>query len=40
MWILAYSGLSAAWILEDGQDWESEAFDLSIAELAAAELGL
>jgi streptomycin 6-kinase len=40
MWILAYSGLSAAWILEDGQDWESEDFDLSIAELAAAELGL
>ena len=37
MWILAYSGLSAAWILGDG---DGERFDLSIAELAAAELGV
>ena len=37
MWILAYSGLSAAWILGDG---DGARFDLSIAELAAAELGV
>lgn len=37
MWILAYSGLSAAWILGDG---DLARFDLSIAELAAAELGV
>ena len=36
MWILAYSGLSAAWILGDG---DPAQLDLSIAELAAAELG-
>jgi streptomycin 6-kinase len=35
MWILAYSGLSAAWILADG---DAARFDLSIAELAASEL--
>lgn len=35
MWILAYSGLSAAWILGDGDE---ARFDLSIVELAAAEL--
>ncbi|WP_312166441.1 aminoglycoside phosphotransferase family protein [Phenylobacterium sp.] len=35
MWILAYSGLSAAWILDDG---DPAAFDSSIAELAAARL--
>ena len=35
MWILAYSGLSAAWILGDG---DLARFDLSIAELAAAAL--
>lgn len=35
MWILAYSGLSAAWILGDG---DAARFDLSIVELAAAEL--
>lgn len=35
MWILAYSGLSAAWILEDG---DPAKFDLSIVELAAAAL--
>jgi len=35
MWILAYSGLSAAWYLEDGQEAK---FDLSIVELAAAAL--
>ena len=37
MWILAYSALSAAWILGDG---DGARFDLSIAELAAAELGV
>lgn len=37
MWILAYSGLSAAWILADG---DTARFDLSIAELAAAQLGV
>lgn len=37
MWILAYSGLSAAWILGDG---DLARFDLSIAELAAAQLGV
>ncbi len=36
MWILAYSGLSAAWILGDG---DLARFDPSIAELAAAQLG-
>lgn len=36
MWILAYSGLSAAWILGDG---DPAQLDLSIAELTAAELG-
>lgn len=35
MWILAYSGLSAAWILDDG---DAAQFDSSIAELAAARL--
>lgn len=35
MWILAYSGLSAAWFLEDGQEAK---FDLSIVELAAGAL--
>ncbi|RYX85122.1 hypothetical protein EON83_07360 [bacterium] len=34
-WILAWSGLSAAWMLGDGQ---SNEFDLSIAELASDEL--
>ncbi|HEY9234988.1 MULTISPECIES: aminoglycoside phosphotransferase family protein [Phenylobacterium] len=34
MWILAYSGLSAAWFLED----DPARFDLSIVELAAAAL--
>jgi streptomycin 6-kinase len=34
-WILAYSGLSAAWILEDGE-WPER--DLAVAELAASEL--
>jgi streptomycin 6-kinase len=34
-WILAYAGLSAAWILGDGDD---AALDLTVAELAAAEL--
>jgi streptomycin 6-kinase len=34
-WILAWTGLSAAWFLGDG---ESAAIDLRVAELAAAEL--
>lgn len=34
-WVLAWTGLSAAWFLGDG---ESPAIDLQIAELAAAEL--
>jgi len=34
-WILAWTGLSAAWFLSDG---DSAAIDLRVAELAAAEL--
>lgn len=34
-WILAWTGLSAAWLLGDG---DSAAIDLRVAELAAAEL--
>jgi streptomycin 6-kinase len=34
-WIFAYAGLSAAWILGDGDD---PTLDLTIAEIAAAEL--
>ena len=34
-WILAFTGLSAAWILGDGDQPE---LDLAVAELAAAEL--
>lgn len=34
-WILAYAGLSAAWILGDGDD---AGLDLTCAELAAAEI--
>ena len=34
-WVLAWTGLSAAWFLGDGA---SPAIDLQIAELAAAEL--
>jgi streptomycin 6-kinase len=34
-WTLAFAGLSAAWILADGDDPE---LDLGVAELAAAEL--
>jgi streptomycin 6-kinase len=34
-WILAYAGLSAAWILGDGE-WPE--LDLAVAELAASEL--
>ena len=34
-WILAYAGLSAAWILADGED---PVVDFTIAELAAAAL--
>jgi streptomycin 6-kinase len=36
-WVLAYCGLSAAWILEDGDEPE---LDLAVAQIAAAELGL
>jgi streptomycin 6-kinase len=36
-WILAYAGLSAAWILGDGE-WEPAKTALAVAELAAAEL--
>ena len=35
-WTLAFTGLSAAWILGDGNQPE---LDLAVAELAAAELG-
>jgi streptomycin 6-kinase len=35
-WILAWTGLSAAWLLGDGDSAET---DLLLAELAAAELG-
>ena len=35
-WTLAFTGLSAAWILGDGDE---PALDLAIAELAARELG-
>jgi streptomycin 6-kinase len=34
-WILAFTGLSAAWILGDGDE---PRLDLAVAELAAAEL--
>jgi streptomycin 6-kinase len=34
-WVLAYAGLSAAWILNDGDD---ATLDLTIAEIAAAEI--
>jgi streptomycin 6-kinase len=34
-WILAWTGLSAAWFLTDG---DSAAIDLRVAQLAAAEL--
>jgi streptomycin 6-kinase len=34
-WTLAFTGLSAAWILADGDQPE---LDLAVAELAAAEL--
>lgn len=36
-WALAYSGLSAAWFLEDGDDFGVES-DLTMAEIAIAEL--
>jgi streptomycin 6-kinase len=35
-WIVAYSGLSAAWSIEDGLD---PALALAVAEIAAAEAG-
>ncbi|KYF90043.1 hypothetical protein BE20_44750 [Sorangium cellulosum] len=35
-WILAWTGLSAAWFLGDG---DSPDIDLRVAELSAAELG-
>lgn len=34
-WVFAYAGLSAAWILGDGDD---ATLDLTVAELAAAEI--
>ncbi|HEV8392102.1 MAG TPA: aminoglycoside phosphotransferase family protein [Dongiaceae bacterium] len=34
-WVLAYAGLSAAWILKDGDD---ATLDLTVAEIAAAEI--
>jgi streptomycin 6-kinase len=34
-WILAYAGLSAAWILSDG---DNATLDLTVAEIAAAEI--
>jgi streptomycin 6-kinase len=34
-WVLAYAGLSAAWILSDGDD---ATLDLTVAEIAAAEI--
>jgi streptomycin 6-kinase len=34
-WVFAYAGLSAAWILGDGDD---PTLDLTIAKIAAAEL--
>lgn len=36
-WILAYAGLSAAWILDDG---DVPALELAVAEIASAELGV
>jgi streptomycin 6-kinase len=36
-WIVAWTGLSAAWFIGDGQSAEAEV-DLYVAELAAAEL--
>ena len=39
-WILAYSALSAAWIIEEPLNGETPDARLAIAELAAAELGL
>ena len=35
-WILAYAGLSASWMLADGDNAE---LPLAVAEIAAAELG-
>lgn len=37
-WIVAWAGLSAAWLIEDGEN-EHVAPTLQIAEIAAAELG-
>ena len=39
-WILAYAGLSASWTLEDAKDRDEPAAALTIAEIAAAQLGL
>lgn len=36
-WLLAFSGLSAVWLLEDGDDAD---FDLAMAAIVTAELGL
>jgi streptomycin 6-kinase len=38
-WILAYSGLSAAWSLDSGEDAHARGA-MEVAELAAAELRL
>jgi streptomycin 6-kinase len=38
-WILAYSGLSAAWSLDSGKDAHARGA-MEVAELAAAELRL
>ncbi|MFK0161537.1 aminoglycoside phosphotransferase family protein [Rhizobium sp. NPDC090279] len=37
-WIVAWAGLSAAWLIEDGVD-EHVAAAIQVAEIAAAELG-
>ncbi|HKP26378.1 MAG TPA: aminoglycoside phosphotransferase family protein [Dongiaceae bacterium] len=34
-WVLAYAGLSAAWVLNDG---DNATLDLAVAEIAAAEI--
>lgn len=39
-WILAYAALSASWTLEDAKDRDEAVAALTIAEIAAAELGL
>jgi streptomycin 6-kinase len=36
-WIVAWAGLSAAWLIEDGED-DRAASTIQIAEIAAAEI--